>query len=199
MRRNQIWTVVLVALAAGLMRVERAAGQCELSKHQALDPAAGDDFGGAVAIDGDVIVIGAPEDDDDGSSSGAAYVFRFDGTEWAQEQKLTAFDADGGDDYGYSVAISGDTIIVGANRDDLPGLSRAGSVYVYRFVAGSWEHEDHLTAPDIAADDRFGTSVAIDGDTLVVGAFNEDSNATGINGDQSDNSAYESGAVYIFN
>ncbi len=174
MRQNWTMTFVLAALATGFFPIERAAAQCELSKHQALDAATGDDFGGAVAIDGDVIVIGAPEVDGVGSSSGAAYVFRFDGAEWAQEQKLTAFDTEGGDDYGYSVAVSGDTIIVGANRDDLPGLSRAGSAYVYRFVAGSWEHEDHLTAPDAAADDRFGTSVAIDGDTLVVGATHDD-------------------------
>ena len=174
MRQNWTWALVFAALAAGLFPVERAAAQCELSKHQALDAATGDDFGGAVAIDGDVIVIGAPEDDDAGSSSGAAYVFRFDGTDWAQEQKLSAFDADNGDDYGISVAVSGDTIIVGANRDDLPGMSRAGSAYVYRFVAGSWQHEAHLTAQDAAADDRFGSSVAIDGDTLVVGATHDD-------------------------
>ncbi len=174
MRRNWTWAFVFAALTAGLIQVERAAGQCELSKHQALDAASGADFGGAVAIDGDVIVIGAPEADEAGDNVGAAYVFRFDGTEWSEEQKLTAFDADGGDDYGYSVAISGDTIIVGANRDDLPGLSRAGSAYVYRFVTGSWEHEDHLTADDAAGDDRFGSSVAIDGDTLVVGATHDD-------------------------
>ena len=81
---------------------------CESARLLALDGASGDDFGAAVGVDGTITVVGAPEDDDAGSSSGAAYVFRFDGLQWVQEQKLTASDAASGDDYGFAVGVSGD-------------------------------------------------------------------------------------------
>ncbi|MCP3905007.1 MAG: hypothetical protein GY715_15395 [Planctomycetes bacterium] len=149
---------------------------CESGLLIADDGASGDDLGAAISLDGVIAVAGAPEDDDAGSSSGAAYVFRFTGSEWTQEQKLTASDADNGDDYGFGVAVSGDTIVVGSPRDDTIAGSRAGSAYVYRLNGGTgmWEEEAHLFALDAAADDRFGTSVAIDGDTIVVGATQDD-------------------------
>ncbi len=154
----------------------------------ALDGAAGDDFGAAVGVDGMIAVVGAPEDDDAGSSSGAAYVFRFDGSEWVQEQKLTASDAGSGDDYGFAVGISGETIVVGAPRDDTAAGNRAGSVYVYRFDGGQllWVEDDHLFASDAGADDRFGYSVAIDRGTILVGAINQDEAAS------------NAGAGYVF-
>ncbi|MHC5113354.1 MAG: FG-GAP repeat protein [Planctomycetota bacterium] len=162
----------MLALAA----IAPAGDPCEADLLVADDGASGDDFGAAVSIDGIIAVVGAPEDDDAGSSSGAAYAYRFDGAEWAQEQKLTASDADSGDDYGFSVAVSGETIVVGSPRDDTLAGSRAGSVYVYVFDGGTlqWVEQDQLFANDAAADDRFGTSVAIDGDTIVVGATQDD-------------------------
>ncbi len=165
-----------------------AQSPCENGKLVALDGASGDDFGASVAVDGAFAVIGAPEDDDDGSSSGAAYVFRFDGSDWSQEQKLTASDAAGGDDFGFAVAIRGDMIVVGAPRDDTAAGNRAGSVYAFLFDVGQqqWVECDHLFAPDAGADDRFGSSVAIDGTTLLVGAIQEDE------------AANNAGAGYVF-
>ena len=161
---------------------------CESSKLLALDGTAGDDFGAAVDVDGAIAVVGAPEDDDAGGSSGAAYVYRFDGTQWTQEQKLTALDAAGGDDYGFAVGVSGEMIVVGAPRDDTAAGSRAGSAYVYTFDAGAqqWVQADHLFASDAQADDRFGASVAIDGATILVAA------------PQEDEAASNAGAGYVF-
>ncbi len=173
MRGNPFPIVLLGLAVAGLASAQ---SPCESDKLVALDGAAGDDFGATVAVDGAIAVVGAPEDDDDGSSSGAAYVFRFDGTDWSQEQKLTASDAAGGDDFGFAVAISGDMIVVGAPRDDTAAGSRAGSAYAFLFDAGQqqWVQWDHIFAPDAGADDRFGSSVALDGDTLLVTAVNDD-------------------------
>ena len=100
---------------------------CASTKLVALNGAAGDDFGAAVAVDGTIAVVGAPEDDDAGSSSGAAYVYRFDGTQWTRQQKLTALDAEGGDDFGFAGGVSGETIVVGSPRDDTVAGSKAGS------------------------------------------------------------------------
>ena len=83
-----------------------------------------------VAISGDVAVVGAYRDDDDGTESGSAYIFRYDGTSWSQTEKLTANDAASSDRFGYSVAISCDTVVVGANQNDDNGTD-SGSAYVY--------------------------------------------------------------------
>ncbi|MHC4416905.1 MAG: hypothetical protein ACYS0G_16685, partial [Planctomycetota bacterium] len=163
-----------------------AQGACESAKLLADDGAAGDDFGASVAVSGTVAVVGAPEDDDAGSSSGSVYVFSFDGSTWTQQQKLTASDAGSGDDYGFSVAISGNTIVVGSPRDDTVAGSRAGSAYVYTFDGNSWGSEVHLFASDAGADDRFGYSVAIDGGTILVGAIQWDGTVT------------NAGAGYVF-
>ena len=185
MRKKSYSSVLLGFVVAGLCSAQ---SPCESAKLVALDGAVGDDFGATVAVDGTIAVVGAPEDDDDDSSSGAAYVFRFDGTDWTQEQKLTASDAAGGDDFGFAVAISGDMIVVGAPRDDTAAGNRAGSAYAFLFDAGQqqWVQWDHIFAPDAGADDRFGSSVALDGDTLLVTAV------------QDDEAGSNAGAGYVF-
>ena len=174
-RRRAEWLVAAVGVVLCILAsTDRAAAQCELATLLADDGASGDDFGGAVAVDGDVAVVGAPEDDDDGSSSGAAYVYRLVDSAWIQEQKLTASDADSFDDFGFAVAVSGDTIVVGSPRDDHASGDNAGSVYVFAYDGLEWVQEAKLTASDADGDDRFGTSVAIRGDTLAVGAKQDD-------------------------
>ena len=142
-------------------------------KLTANDAAADDLFGWCVAISGDTVVVGVVGDDDTGEHSGSAYVFIRDGSEWNQQGKLTAEDAAGGDYFGNSVALSGDTVVVGAYRDDDGGGS-AGSVYVFASDGSAWKRQGKLTAGDAAAEDYFGSSVAISGGTLVVGAFGND-------------------------
>jgi hypothetical protein len=145
----------------------------EEGKLRASDGAADDSFGRSVAVSGDTALVGANGDDDNGSRSGSAYVFRYDGIDWVEEAKLTASDGAADDSFGRSVAVSGDTALVGANGDDDNG-SRSGSAYVFRYDGIDWVEEAKLTASDAAASDYFGLSVAVSGDTAVVGAFNDD-------------------------
>ena len=141
----------------------------------ASDAAASDEFGLSVAISGDTAVVGAHWDDDDGPKSGSAYVFIRIGETWTQQAKLTALFADTADEFGRSVAISGDTIVVGAPFDDdfcPPGNSdcNSGSAHVFVRTGEQWSVGAKLRASDAAAGDFFGFSVAISGDTAVVGA-----------------------------
>jgi hypothetical protein len=149
------------------------------------DAAAGDLFGHSVAISGDTAVIGAYYDDDAGENSGSTYVFVRSGTAWSQQAKLTAGDAATGDWFGFSVAISGDTTVIGAIGDD-DGGTESGSAYVFVRSGTSWSQQAKLTASDAAAGDYFGFSVAINGDTAVIGAAYADDG--GIN----------SGSAYVF-
>jgi len=136
----------------------------QAQKLLAADGAAGDEFGSAVYLSEQNVIIGAPQTNV--GATGAAYVFQRSGGIWSQQAKLTAFDAAAGDTFGYSVAMSRDVAIVGALYDD----SGTGSAYVYRLVAGVWTFEQKLTASDGVAGDEFGVSVAVDGDAAVVGA-----------------------------
>ncbi len=173
----------------------------------------GDRFGRSVAISGDTITVGAPWEDSNATGinndqadnstldSGAVYVFTRSAGAWTQQAYLKASNTDIGDEFGRSVAISGDTITVGAPWEDSEVDNSAplsGAVYVFTRSAAAWSQQAHLKASNTDSGDEFGDSVAITGDTITVGAAFEDSNATGIDGNQADNSATLSGAVYVF-
>jgi hypothetical protein len=145
------------------------AWDADLEQIRPSDPGASDHFGGAVDVDGDTIVVGAVGDDDGALDSGSAYVFTRSGITWTQEAKLTAAAPAAGDHFGNAVGVSGDTIVVGARWDD-----DDGSAYVFTRSGITWSIQAILTADDAAADDLFGYSVAIDGDTIVVGAPSDD-------------------------
>jgi len=155
------------------------------AKVSASDGAASDWFGTSVAVGGTVAVVGASGDDDAGSGSGSAYIYERDGSAWAPRAKLVPADGAAEDSFGIAVAVSGDTVIVGAYGDDDKG-SLGGSAYVYRRADGAWIQEAKLLASDGAANDWFGWSVSISGDTAVVGAFLDD------------DSGEDSGSAYIF-
>jgi hypothetical protein len=157
----------------------------EEAKLLASDGAAYDCFGYSVAIDGNTALVGAPYDNDKGSASGSAYIFRFNGSTWVQQAKLLASDGAASDVFGYSVAIDGNTALVGARYDDDNG-SYSGSAYIFRFNGSNWVQEAKLLASDGATYDYFGYSVAIDGNTALVGA------------DGDDDHGYDSGSAYIF-
>ncbi|MDY7109093.1 MAG: C1 family peptidase, partial [Planctomycetota bacterium] len=142
------------------------------AKLLASDGAAGDEFGAAVAISGDVAVVGARDEDAGGEDAGAAYVFRFDGSAWNEEAKLTASDGAAADIFGCGVAIDGDIIIVGAQDDDDLG-DDSGAAYIYRFDGSLWEEGAKLLASDGEAGDEFGCAVAISGDVVIIGAKSE--------------------------
>ena len=181
----------------------------------------GDFFGWSVAISGDTLVVGArnensnasgingDQSNDSTTNAGAVYVFTRSGTEWRQQAYLKASNTDSNDLFGLSLAISGDTLVVGTRSEDsnATGINgdqsdnsavQAGAAYVFTRSGAVWSQQAYLKASNTDTNDRFGFSVAISGDTLVVGADGEDSNATGINGDQSNNSAGDAGAAYVF-
>ena len=142
------------------------------AKLTASDAAAGDFFGYSVSVSGDTAIIGALRDDDAGSGSGSAYVFVRSGTTWTQQQKLTASDAAGEDQFGISVSIDGDTALVGAYDDDDAG-AMSGSAYVFVRSGDTWTQQQKLTASDAAAGDFFSYSVSVSGDTALVGATHD--------------------------
>ncbi len=150
----------------------------------ALDGGAGDHFGLQVAVSGDTIVVGAREDDIAGRvDQGSAYVFVRPPGGWSgpltQSAKLTASDGAASDQFGGAVAISGDTVVVGARLDDIscvPACINLGRAYVFVKPIAGWSGNVTQNAtlnPPIAAGDEFGNSVAIDGDTIAVGAWLE--------------------------
>ncbi len=138
-------------------------------KLTASDAAMSDNFGLAVAIDGDTIVVGAPEEGAVGT--GAAYVFVRSGATWTEEQKLAPTPGGTNDDFGQSVGVSGDSIVVGAPGADHSSLTDPGAAFVFVRSGATWTQEQRLIASNADAGDRFGQSVAIDDDTVVAGAF----------------------------
>jgi FG-GAP repeat protein len=161
----------------------------EFKKLIASDGADYDNFGNSVSISGDKAIVGAYGDDDNGS----AYIFSRDqegADNWGEVKKLTASDGGYDDHFGISVSISGDTAIVGAYRDDDNGPIH-GSAYIFSRDQGGADNEvNKLTASDGAANDNFGYSVSISGDTAIVGAYRDDDNG--------DNWHPDFGAAYIF-
>ena len=159
------------------------------AKLLASDGAAGDKFGSgrSVALNGDTIVIGSERDDDRGSDSGSAYVFvRDGGGNWHQQAKLLASDGAAGDEFSHSVTLNENTAIIGVSFDDDRG-SDSGSAYVFvRDGGGNWHQQAKLLASDGAAGDRLGWSVALRGDTAMVGAWANDDRGS------------DSGSAYVF-
>jgi FG-GAP repeat len=194
----------------------------------------GDNFGWAIAIsaDGNTLAVSANDEDslltgippnDQGAhdairdtSSGAAYVFARDaGGKWTQQVWFKAINTRKNDQFGDSIAISGDgnTVAVGSlfgpgagaskgvngdPNDD--SLSASGSAYVYTRSGSSWSPAAYVKAPNARVSAQFGNSVALssDGKTLAVGSLRETSAAKGLNGNQADSSAPDAGAVYVF-
>ena len=171
-------------------------------------------FGAAVALSGDTLVVGAAgegssanggEADNSAPGAGAVYVFTRNNGVWTQQQPyLKASNADPNDRFGSSVALSGDTLVVGAvgegssaaggvNDNSAPNT---GAVYVFTRNNGVWtQQQPYLKASNADPNDKFGSSLALSGDTLVVGAVGEGSSA---NGGSGDNSAPAAGAAYVF-
>lgn len=157
----------------------------EETKVLASDGALDDYFGYSVSISGDVVVIGAPRDDDNGFYSGSAYIYRYNGTGWTEEAKLTASDGAYNDTFGYSVSISGDAAVIGADGNDENGYN-SGAAYIYRYNGSGWNEETKIMASDGLDGDKFGWAVSISRDTAVVGAAEDENNG------------YLTGSAYIY-
>ncbi len=139
-------------------------------KLTALDGAVSDVFGWALAVSGNTIVVGALSDDVSFTNQGSAYVFVRSGTNWTQQQKLTATDAAASDNFGAAVGISGDTVVVSAVSDDVGANADQGSAYVFVRSGTVWTQQQKLTASDGAAHDNFGNAVGVAGNVIAVGA-----------------------------
>ncbi|MCA9008092.1 MAG: cadherin-like domain-containing protein, partial [Planctomycetaceae bacterium] len=139
-------------------------------------PALNDFFGSSVAVSGDMIAVGAYADDTGASDSGSVYVYTLTGGSAVLQATVPNPSPSNGDQFGYSVALSGDTLVVGALGDDT-AASDSGIAYVYDLSSGSAVLTDNLTNPTPAASDQFGWSVAVSGETVVVGAKADDTGA----------------------
>lgn len=175
----------------------------QVSKLVSSDRDLGDYFGGSVSISGNYAIVGAQHEDNDVNNqfdmgeAGGAYIFKKIEGNWEFVQKIVASDRAVGDNFGYSVCISGDYAIVGAaweNEDSLGNnnLNDAGSAYIFKNIDGHWTQIKKLTAQDRMDADNFGYSVAIDQDFAIVGARYQDYDSNGQNVIES------AGAVYVF-
>jgi hypothetical protein len=164
-----------------------------------------DNFGSSVAIssDGNTAIVGAINEDPEEpgvlttyTNAGSAYIFTRSNGSWTQQAKIDADDKGISDNFGSSVAISGDgnTAIVGAANEDPGGTTSAGSAYIFTRSNGSWTQQAKINADDKDPDDYFGYSVAIssDGNTAIVGAANEDPE------DPGGTTYTNAGSAYIF-
>lgn len=132
-------------------------------------------LGNAVALDGNRAIVGASRADINGEANrGAAYVFARQGGKWVEEAQLLAFDGDEGDFFGASVALSGDTAVVGAPLVTVGDDTFRGAAYVFQIIGGGWLAREKLLASDGASGDRLGSAVAVWGDTLMAGAPSAD-------------------------
>ena len=184
-------TVVISAIAHGAYVFVRSGNIW--SEHKKLSPSdnplgENDQFGRSIDISGDTIIVGAHQDNiADSSNQGSAYIFVKIGATWVEQQKLTASGGKTGDIFGYSVAISGNSVIVGTPHCDVGNKIDQGSAYVFVRRGSTWVQQNQLIAHDGAAGDKFGGSVAIKGEIAVFGAYQDD---VGKHPDQ--------GSVYVF-
>jgi hypothetical protein len=178
-------------------------------------------FGSAVALSGGTLVVGAPQESSDARGvngdkfnnrapgSGAAYVFVRRPEGMVIEAYLKASNTDDNDNFGRVVAISGDRIAVGAPREASGArgvggaqhdntVAGAGAVYVFCRTGDQWTQEAYIKATNSGGGDHFGSALALAGDTLVVGARDEDSSATGVDGRGDNDDAPQSGAAYVY-
>lgn len=199
---------------------EASAAAAFLVENAYLKPrnAAAGDFFGTVAVSGDTVVVGAPFEDsnsiivngsggnNEAVNSGAVYVFVRKSGKWRQQAYLKASDGAAGDQFGFSVAISGDTVVVGAyaagdittTTGTTTTIKNLGAAYVFTRSAAKWTEQKILTPTVKEAGDAFGYSVAVAGDTAVIGAIGESSKNGGVGGDAADNSQAQAGAAYVF-
>lgn len=167
----------------------------------------------AVTEDSNTTGINGNQADNSATNSGAVYIFTRTGNVWAQQAYIKASNAEANDLFGFNLSLSGDgnTLAVGAINEDSNAVGingnqadnsaiNSGAVYVFTRTGNVWTQQAYIKASNSDSGDQFGRNISCssDGNTLAVGVFNEDSNAVGINGNQTDNSETGSGAVYIF-
>jgi len=150
---------------------------------KASNAGSNDFFGGSIALEGDTLVVGATGEDgdvnstannpnDNAISTGAVYVFRRNGASWIQEAYIKASDSTSDCGFGYSIALSGDILAIGAYRENVGSALDAGAVYIYKRSGSNWDFQTRLTHENYKSYDEFGTRIALSDNTLVVGVPN---------------------------
>jgi hypothetical protein len=218
---NQADSTTAVDSGAAYVFVRTGTTWAQQAYVKASNTGASDSFGRSVALSGDTLAVGAyAEDsaaavvngnqaDNVATDAGAVYVFFRNGATWVQQAYVKASNSGGGDLFGYSVALSGDTLSIGAYGEDSAATgvngdqsnnaaANSGAAYVFVRNGTMWAQQAYVKASNPGVSDYFGYSIALSGDTLAVGAYVEDSAATGVNGNQGDNAAVSSGAAYVF-
>jgi hypothetical protein len=154
----------------------------------APDPQLADYFGTSVSVSGRTIVVGAPGHGGNGKpGQGAAYIYTDAGTGWKLQAEISAADGKANDSFGYSTAVSGNTVVIGAPDRTVGANAQQGAGYVFSYAASSWQQKAELTASDGASGDAFGSAVSVSGTTIAVGAPYH-----------ADNRQYDEGAVYLY-
>ena len=198
-----------------------ASGWTQQAYIKASNTGIDDHFGISLALSGNTLAVGAEgeeskatgingdQNDNNASNAGAVYVFTRSGTQWSQQAYIKASNTNIDDHFGISLALSGNTLAVGAEGEDSEATgingdqndnnaSNAGAVYVFTRSGIQWSQQAYVKASNGGGEDKFGYAVALAGDTLAVGAYGESSAASGIGGNQDDDSASNAGAVYVF-
>jgi hypothetical protein len=157
------------------------------------DPSPFAQFGIAVDIAGDTLVVGAHGDDDSGFQTGAAYIFRRTGTTWTQEQKIKANDEQAESAFGASISLNGQTIAVGAPSESSPNASFSGAVYAFVNNGAGWQQQAKIKPNNTMPNQQFGSTVSISGDTIVATAPGEIIGAPSVEAQN----VRSKGAVYI--
>ncbi len=157
----------------------------QVQKLLAPDGAPNDRFGATLALHGKRLLVGSWLDDDKGGASGSVYSFHHNGSAWVFDQKLTASDGSGGDQFARYVAMSRGVALIGAWKDDAAGVD-SGSAYIYRHTGTQWVEEQKLVPNDLGAGDLFGWATHMDKDVAIVGSYNDD------------DGAQNAGAVYVY-
>jgi hypothetical protein len=187
-------------------------------KGPATDP--GDAVGVSLALEGDTLVVGASGEDsaltgatdwgdDSAQNAGAVYVFTRSAGAWSHDAYVKASNPCAPDDFGATVALSGNLLAVGASREESTSVGvnedqgnddapSAGAAYLYELVGNAWTQRAYIKGSNTEEADRFGYSVALTQTTLAVGALEEEGGGSGIGADEADNTAPDAGAVYTF-
>jgi hypothetical protein len=184
---NKIFNQTITPIIFTLLFSVQLFAAIQEQKLIASDGAMVDLFGGSVSISGDYAVVGANQVEINGDRFGAAYTFKYDGNSWIETQKLLSSIPNIGENFGASVSISGDFIAVGSTNSIVNNLPGAGVVYIYKRDAnGTWNEIDRLFPSDIDRFDKFGSSISLENNKLIVGSPFDDDNVI------------SSGSAYIF-
>jgi alpha-tubulin suppressor-like RCC1 family protein len=160
----------------------------EFAKLLPIDIDTNDDFGDAVAVEGNIMVVGAKRDEATGTSKGVVYIYALSDNTWIFQTKITPSTHQSGDQFGYSVGISGNQVIVGALYSDPGGMSNSGAAYIFANTSGNtWVEQAQIYASDRSPNDQFGFSVALSGNIAI--ASTKQASLAGFD---------RSGAAYVF-